>query len=131
MPRKKAESYTNSKELPIYKQTTNILDLVDNLMNNVLRRDVKHTYGQHMLSIVIDMLGCISQAYLIEEERVNHLKRYIAYLDNLSTLLNLCERKGYLVGKKGNEYVGFIKPMASVEAQVQGWLKSTTQPESE
>ena len=118
------ERYNDSREAPLYKATANLLYKVDDLLN-FLQRDRKHTIGQHMLNIVLGMLDNVSLAYDFPEQRADQLKQYLTRYNNLSTLLELCEKKGYMCHNGKSLYIDFIKPLGVAHRQAKGWLKAT------
>jgi hypothetical protein len=117
------DKYTDGREIPLYKATETLLYDVDNLIN-FLQKDRKHTLGQHMLLLVLDMLDCVAVAYDFPERKVEQLKLYISKYNNLATILKMCEIKGYLMNNNKNYYVEMIKPLGNAYKQAKGWLVS-------
>ena len=120
------EKYKETREAPLYKATERLLWEVDDTLN-YLQKDRKHTIGQHMLSIVLGMLDCISIAYDFPNQRIEQLQLYISRYNNLATLLKMCENKGYLIYKSKNKYIDMIKPLGNAYKQAKGWLNATIQ----
>ena len=128
-PMTKENKYGESREAPLFKATKRLLYDIDDLQN-FLQRDKKHTHGQHMLNIVLEMLSCVSFAYDFPNERAERLKRYLTLYNNLCTILEMCEKKGYLIHKGRNYYVELLQPLGVAHRQVKGWLANTTKSES-
>ena len=120
--------YRDSRESPLYKATEKLLYQVDDLFD-FLQRGRKHTHGQHMLQIVLEMLDCVSLAYDFPGMRAEQLKLFLTRYNNLATILKMCEKKGYLVHRDKNLYVEMIPTLGVVHRQAVGWLKDTTKPE--
>lgn len=68
--------YRDSREAPLYKATEKLLYQVDDLFD-FLQRGRKHTHGQHMLQIVLEMLDCVSLAYDFPGMRAEQLKLFL------------------------------------------------------
>ncbi len=120
------DKYKDSREAPLYKATEKLLSEVDDTLD-YLQKDRKHTIGQHMLRIALEMLDCIAIAYDFPDRRIEQLQLYISRYNNLSTLLKMCENKGYLMHKGKNRYVEMIKPLGNAYRQAKGWLNATIQ----
>lgn len=119
------ERYNDSREAPLYKATAQLLYKVDNLLN-YFSRDRKHTLGQHLLNLVLGMLDCVSLAYDFPEQRADQLRLYLTRYNNLATILEMCEKKGYLCHRDKNLYIDMIHPLGVAHRQAKGWLKATT-----
>ena len=122
------ERYRDSREAPLYKATKRLLYDIDDLFD-FLQRGRKHTHGQHMLNLVLEMLDCVSLAYDFPEIRAEQLKKYLCLYNNLCTILEMCEKKGYLMHKNKNFYIELLQPLGIAHRQAKGWLKDTMQPE--
>ena len=123
---KKIETaFINTSDAPLYKSTEKLLYQVDTILN-FLSKDRKHTYGQKMLEIVLTLLDCVSSAYDFPKTREEKLELYLSKLNNLATLLKLCNDKGYLkFSNNKNLYIECIQPLGNSKKQAIGWLIAT------
>lgn len=122
-PKKKRKSpaYKSPKETPLYTLSYNILKNVDKIINN-LSKDRKHTLGQKMLLLSLDMIKDVRMAWDYPEHRIGYLKDYLGNLTILEDLLQLCADESYI---RQNAFLSLFYPVEKAEKQAQGWYASS------
>lgn len=111
--------------MPIYKVTTELLIGVIHAMRR-MDRDFKHTIGQRMVTITLDMISCLRDARDNPKDKERDLRKFIGLYDNLQVLFKICvddENLGFKI-IRCEDYTHIIPKMASVERQAVGWLRS-------
>ena len=116
-----------STELPLWTATYRLLEQVD-FMLTTFTRDRRHTLGQRIYDTTLNMFADLQEASNFPEYREQALRHYLGQYAILQTLLKLSNEHHYM---KQESYLALARPMASIERQANGWLRSTIdKPES-
>lgn len=122
-PKKKRKSptYKSPKETPLYTLSFTILQKVDKILNT-FTKDRKHTLGQRMLTLSLDLMKDVQMAWDYPEHRIEYLKDYLGNLIILEDLLQLCAHENYI---KPKPFLNIFDPVEKAEKQAKGWYTST------
>ncbi len=108
-----------STDIPLYTATYRVLEEVD-FMLDYYKRDRRHTLGQKIYNTTLGLFDYLQEAVDFPERREQALRRYIGQYTTLKTLLKLSNEHGYM---RLENYLRLAKPLASIERQVNGWLR--------
>lgn len=115
--------------MPIHKVTNELLIAMMKTMRH-MDRDYKHTIGQHMIMITLEMLAKLRIARDIPSKRLDCIIDYLGLYDNLQVLLKDCVDDEHLGLKviRQDDYIQIIPKLASAERQAVGWLRTLENP---
>lgn len=104
------------------------LDKVASLINEMrpnLPKDVKHTLGQMLINMELEIYRLINRAFNIQnneelaEERHAYLTQAYNLLYDMSTVLRKGKYQGFIAKDR---YIKFIEPLGNCLKQITGWI---------
>lgn len=115
--------------MPIYKVTNELLIAMMKTMRS-MDKDYKHTIGQRMITIILDMLAKLRIARDVPDKRLECIIDYLGLYDNLQVLFKDCVDDEHLGLKviRQDDYIQIIPKLASAERQAAGWLRALKNP---
>lgn len=108
-------------ETPLYKATFSLLNDADRAFSS-FNRGMRHTLGQKMYDLILNMFGTLSEATDFPELRESALREYLRTFRELTTLIKFFTERGYI---DPVVYLSMDKNIASIDRQANGWLKKT------
>lgn len=106
-----------SEELPIYKDSYDLLEQLTDLSKN-LPKLLRYTVGTRMMDLCLDMLGLIYRANMAQEGRQKAITDMLICYRQLLMLLRVCyHQKAFSTGK----YAELLKLLDSIGRQGTAW----------
>lgn len=113
----------NTVELPIFKKTKELGLALFKYTEN-MPKHYKETLGEESTKLIIQLMYRISRANIDKPNRIKHLNEYLMLLEALKiVIMFMCESK--ILSTKQQAHL--IDPLVNLDAQVNGWLKHTSQ----
>lgn len=109
-----------SSELPIYRDTYNLLSLIVDYVGAFPKLH-KHSIGQRMTNVALDLFEYIqlaNRAAKEREKRIKYLEHFIIKFELLKVLVRLCGEKRIITIKQLSRLSVFIE---SIGKQANAW----------